>query len=463
MSEHHNIPDLPHNDEAEAAVLGSLMLENQEIRKLTLQPIHFFRESHREIFRAMLWLDGEGEPLDTVTLSKRLKEVGKLKAAGGGARLVELSTETPAGTAVEHYAKIVLKYATLRSLIEFAGKVSEQAHGHPEDLGRLVETSQQRLAEIGLFATTQSYADMRTTMREVVEHLASVLDGKPNQRVTPTGFHDLDRKLNGGFRSGHFIVIAGRPSMGKTALALNVAYLAMTKRQMAIGIFSMEMPLLEIGLRILMLDAGKSLDELLDREKLARCWADGERNVCSRIEMLGFRRFYIDDQPALDIDELKARARKMHQDQGLDMLIVDYMQLMKGTLRSSRRGREAEVSEISRGLKHLARELSVPVVGVAQLNREVERRADKRPLMSDLRESGAIEQDADVIMLLFRPEYYAREDSEELKRLATDGKLGLVEVCVGKQRNGPTGTVQLRFCGPQMKFSDPAADDGTPL
>ena len=440
-----NETELPYDARAEAAVLGAILLDNDALGTVgsSLEVDHFYREGHRYIYRAMLELGDVLDPIDTVTLAEKLREHDRLKAAGGGAYLVQLSSETPAAINVEHYAKIVRDKALTRAMIQACRAIADEGLQDPADVSSFIEGSQAKLFEITAKSMRTSVPTIREVIAETFKYIETLMDRKERITGIPTGFVDLDNKLS-GLQPSDLIIAAGRPSMGKTAFALNLVTNAALKSTLPSVIFSLEMSSQQLAMRMLCSQARVNATDLRtgqvsdsDWSKLILCVGD-----------LSESKIFVDDTPALSIMELRARARRISQDAGLGLIVIDYLQLMRGSELASRRSREQEISEISRGLKALAKELSVPVVALSQLNRGVESRTDKRPLMSDLRESGAIEQDADVVMFLYRDEYYNPESE----------KKGIAEVIIGKQRNGPTGTVELRFQGKYTRFDNLARE-----
>ena len=433
----------PHSVEAEQSVLGGIMLDNAAWERVAdkLAPSDFYRPNHRVIFGAMRELADELQPLDVVTLSEALRSRGLVEKSGGAAYLAELAESTPAASNVGAYAEIVRERSTLRQLLAAANEIAESAFA-PE--GRtsaellneaeqaVFQISEGRLRDGGPRAITP----LLTEASERIDQLS-----KSGSRITglATGFADLDEKT-AGFQPSDLIVIAGRPAMGKTALAVNIAEYAVMHNgsdQQAVVVFSMEQPTEQLVIRIL-----SSLGPI-DQEHLRRGQLRAEEwdLLGSALGQLRGRPLYIDDTPALTPNDIRTRTRRVAREAGgVKLVVVDYMQLMRTAEKAE--NRTLEISEISRNLKALAKEMRCPVVALSQLNRSLESREDKRPRMSDLRESGAIEQDADVILFIYREEVY-KKDTE---------KKGLAELIIGKQRNGPIGTVELTFTGNLTKF-----------
>ncbi|MBN1946384.1 MAG: replicative DNA helicase [Bradymonadales bacterium] len=439
----------PHDDRAEAALLGSILLDNNLLNQVipTARVEHFYREAHREIYRAMQQLAESGQPIDTVTLSRHMKSAGTLKRAGGGSYLVQLSNETPAAINVDHYAKIVRDKALVRTIIAVARETLEEGYADPGDVPEFIERVQHRVFE----ATRDTLQVGYRTIREVIAQTFTYLETLQNrkERITgiATGYIDLDNKLS-GLQPSDLIIMAGRPSMGKTALALNILANASIKSKVPVAIFSLEMSSQQLAMRMLCTQAKVSASDLRTGQVNDNDWV----KILKAVGPLSEARIFIDETPALSALEFAARCRRLKQEVGIGLVVVDYLQLMRGSDLTAKRSREQEISEISRGLKALAKELNLPVVAVAQLNRDVENRPNKRPLMSDLRESGAIEQDADVIIFLYRDEYYHPETAQP----------GVAEVIVAKQRNGPIGKVELKFTADYTRFDNLAKEEQVP-
>ncbi len=435
----------PHDVAAEAALLGAILLDNDRLNQIvsTTRPEQFYREAHREIYRGMLELANEHRPIDAVTLSEKLREHDTLKAAGGGAYLVQLSTETPAAVNVEHYARIVREKAIVRDVIGATRELADEGQRDPGDVMAFVERVQQRIFEVTASSLRTELQSMRDVIAETFRQIETLYQRKEKITGVPTGFSDLDNKL-AGLQPSDLIIVAARPAMGKTAFALNILANAAMKTDVPAAVFSLEMSAQQLATRMLCAHARVGGADLRQGQVTDAQWA----KLIKAVGDLSEAKIYVDDTPALSLLELRARARRLKQERGLGLVVIDYLQLMRGSELAARRSREQEISEISRGLKALAKELDIPVVALSQLNRGVESRSDKRPMMSDLRESGAIEQDADVVMFLYRDDYY-NPDSE---------KKGLAEVIIGKARSGPTGTIDLLFQGQYTRFDNYARD-----
>ncbi len=436
----------PHSIEAEQSVLGGLMLDNEAWERVAerVSEQDFYRSDHRLIFRAIAALANEARPYDVVTLSEWLTANNQLEKAGGLAYLAALAENTPSAANIAAYADIVRERSILRQLIRAGTEISHSAYNTE---GR---TSEQLLdqAERLVFEIADREARGRRGFKTIKELLGNALDRIDTlfQRDSPvtgvaTGFTDFD-ELSAGLQPSDLIIVAGRPSMGKTAFAINIAEHATIKEGQVIAIFTMEMPGEQLAMR-LMSSLGRIDQHKIRTGKLSE--EDWPR-LTSAIGILSSAKMFIDDTPALTPSELRARCRRIAREHGLGLVIVDYLQLMQ--VPGTKENRATEISEISRALKSLAKELNVPIIALSQLNRSLEQRPDKRPRMADLRESGAIEQDADLIVFIYRDEVYDEDSPEK----------GVAEIIVGKQRNGPIGTVRLTFLGQYTRFENFIAD-----
>ncbi len=432
----------PHSTEAERSVLGGILLDKDAWVKAVehVQQEDFYRKEHRLVFQAIAALDEEGRPFDIVTVAEWLENHQHLDAAGGMAYLAALAENTPAVNNIVAYADIVRKRSILRQLITAVNNIGD-AIFNPQG-----KSSEQILdfAEQAVFEIAEQESRGRRNYRNIKEVLVSVLARVDQlfQMDNPitgvaTGFHDLDTKT-AGLQPADLIIIAGRPSMGKTSLAINIAEHATIKDELSVAIFSMEMPSEQLGMRM-MASLGRIEQHNIRTGKIND---DDWPRLTSAVGILSKTKMFIDDTPALTPSELRARCRRIFREQGLDMVVVDYMQLMQ--VSGTSENRATELSEISRSLKALAKELNIPVIALSQLNRSLEQRPNKRPVMSDLRESGAIEQDADVILFIYRDEVY-EEDSPDK---------GTAEIIIAKQRNGPIGMVKLAFRGQFTRFEN---------
>lgn len=433
----------PHSVEAEQSILGGLMLENQAWDKIStkLCETDFYRTEHRILFRAMLELARKEQPFDVVTLLDALKSHDELDEAGGEAYLFELANNTPSVANVSAYADIVREKSVQRQLIAVANEIADSAY-HPvgRDVVELLDS-----AETKVFAIAEQTGGdggpqtIKSVLVKAVERIDALYHSKEAITGLATGLSDLD-EMTSGLQSSDLVIVAGRPSMGKTTLVMNMAEHAAIQSAKPVLVFSMEMPAESLAMR--MMSSLGRIDQ--HRIRTGKLGDDDWPRVTSAVHMLSEAPLFIDDTAALSPAEMRARARRLVKEEGkLGLIVVDYLQLMKvpGFKADSR---TAEISEISRSLKALAKELEVPVVALSQLNRSLEQRHDKRPVMSDLRESGAIEQDADLICFIYRDEVYNDESPDK----------GMAEIIVAKQRNGPIGKVRVAFLGKYTRFED---------
>ena len=439
------VQSAPQNLEAEISVLGSILLDNSVMGILgSLRPESFYREGHREIYRAMEKLSLRGEPVDLVTLSEELRRSAKLEAAGGMAYLVGLAEQTPTAAYAEHYAKIVLEKATLRRLITAAGEVARSAYEQAAPVEVILDQAGAKILEIAAREGAEAFAAMRELVHLTFEEIQLRYDHEAPDTGLRTGFRELDEVL-GGLEAGTLMIIAARPSMGKTAFALTIAQHVALRQQVPVAIFSLEMPAKQLVTRMLCSEARVDMNRLRQGHITDR---DYQRlvEIASRMSEAPI---FIDDAASLTVLELRGRARRLMAQQPVGLIIIDYLQLMAGgTNAGGGENRQQEIATISRGLKGLARELGIPGIALSQLSRAVEARPNKRPMLSDLRESGSIEQDADIVTFIYRDDYYNPN---------TD-KAGVAEIIIGKQRNGPTGSVELQFHAAHVRFNDLAKD-----
>jgi replicative DNA helicase len=433
----------PHSVEAEQSVLGGLMLENDAADKIgdVVSADDFYSDAHRIVYRHIVALIAEGKPADVVTVSEALASTQKLDYVGGLAYLGALAQNVPTAANIRHYANIVRERSILRQLASTATEIAEMAFN---PLGRnakmVLDEAEAKILHIAEQGSrgAQNFQIIGKLLANVVERIETLYNRDDPSDVTgvPTGFADLDR-MTSGFQPGDLVVVAGRPSMGKTALALNIGENVALNTGMPVAVFSMEMGASQLAMRLIG-SVGK-----LDQHKLrtGRLQPDDWDKLSTALGRLNEAPILIDETPALNAIEVRSRARRLMKQYGkLGLVIVDYLQLMQATTQGENRA--TEISEISRAMKSLAKELQVPVVALSQLNRSLEQRPNKRPVMSDLRESGAIEQDADVIVFIYRDEVYNAETQDK----------GVAEIIIGKQRNGPIGTVRLTFLGEFTRF-----------
>ncbi len=439
----------PQNIEAEQCVLGGILIEAGALLKVIeiLEPDDFYKESHAIIYSAIIDLFDRNEPQDLVTVHNELKRRGQLEAVGGAVYLAELTETVPVASNIDYYARIVRDKAILRRLINKSSDMVSMCYEEAEDVDDILEYAESTIFELSQAKIKQSFHRLKDVLKDSIKKVEDLYEKHELITGVPSGFTDLDN-LTAGFQPSDLIIVAGRPSMGKTAFALNIAQHAAVDNNIPTAIFSLEMSKEQLALRMLcseaMVDAHKVRTGFLGREDWPR--------LINAAGNLSRAPLFIDDTPALSVLEMRAKARRLKSDQGIGLVIVDYLQLMQG--RSGSERREQEISEISRSLKAMAKELNVPVIALSQLNRKVEDRPNKRPQMSDLRESGAIEQDADVIAFIYRDEVYNRDENNPRR--------GKAEIIVAKQRNGPTGTVVLAFVGKYSTFGNLADEEQTP-
>ena len=439
-----NAPVPPQNLEAEESVLGAMLLSPTAIGTVTeiLDASDFYRESHATIYRASLILWGKGEPVDAITLANELEERGEIERVGGTARIAELAALVPATANVEHYARIVKETATLRSLIRAGHEIVRLGHDRPGETTDLVDRAEKIVFDLSQQRITGDFAHIETLLKESFERITSLYESGVDLTGIPSGFRDLDR-LTSGFQPGNLIILAARPSMGKSALALCMAANLGVRFQQPVALFTLEMSKSEVTQRLMCSEA-KVESNRLRSGKLA---PDDWPRLTAACDKLMKAPIYVDDTGSITMMELRSKARRLKsREPGLGLIVVDYLQLMTsgGTVEN----RVQEVSQISRHLKVLARDLDVPILALSQLSRAVESRQDKRPILSDLRESGSIEQDADLVFFVYRDEYYNPEDTESQ---------GIAEIILAKHRNGPTDALKLSFLKRYAKFADLAS------
>ncbi len=426
-------------------MLGAMMISPGAIGAVSeiVDASDFYRESHAKIYRAALGLYAKGEPVDAITLTDELEERAELEAVGGRVRLHELAALVPATANAAHYARIVHETATLRGLIRAGGEIARLGWERPGETGDLVDQAEQILYDLSQQRVTGEWSEIEELLKESFERITQLYESGVDLTGTPSGFRDLDR-LTSGFQPGNLIIVAARPSMGKSALALCMAANMGVRHNIPVGLFTLEMSKAEVTQRLMCSEA-KVESQRLRNGKLA---PDDWPRLTAACDKLAKAPIYVDDTGLLNMMEIRSKARRLKaRHPNLGLIIVDYLQLLTPSNRRDSDGRVQEVSEMSRSLKILARDLDVPIVALSQLSRAVEQRTDKRPILSDLRESGSIEQDADLVAFVYRDEYYNDESDQQ----------GLAEVILAKHRNGPTDSIKLSFLKRYAKFSDLAA------
>jgi replicative DNA helicase len=437
----------PQNVDSEQAVLGSILIDRDAIIEVAdfLHPEDFYRQAHGTIFAAMLGLFEHREPIDVVTVAEALERDGQLESVGGASYLSTLGNDTPTAVHVAQYGRIVERKAVLRRLIGAAGKIAAIGYEDGSDVQEAIDRSEAELFAVSQRRSNDGFSPLRTLLHDAYDRLDYLHEHRGEIVGIPSGFSDLDQ-LTTGFQASDLVVLAARPSVGKTSLALNVAEHAAVREGKTVGVFSLEMSKEQLVLRLLSsvasIDSQRLRSGFLEELDFAK--------IAPALQALSQAPIYIDDTPNISTMELRTKARRLQAERGLDLVIVDYLQLMQATSNSRDANRVQEVSEISRGLKGLARELKVPVIALSQLSRQPEMRESREPRLSDLRESGAIEQDADLVLFLWREKEKSGEDD------ISDGEV--INLRLAKHRNGPTGEVKLWFKKSQTRFVNYAAE-----
>jgi len=435
----HKLP--PQNIEAEQSVLGGILIENKAINRVMeiLTEEDFYREAHRKIYNAIVNLSERDEPADLITLTNELRRMNQLESVGGASYIATLIDSVPTAANIEYYAKIVKEKSILRKLIQTSTEIITQCYEEQGDVEVFLDEAERAIFEISERRVKPSFYPIREIVKSSFKTIERLYEKKELVTGVPSGFKELDQKT-AGFQPSDLIIVAGRPSMGKTAFCLNLAQYAAIEKRIPVAIFSLEMSKEQLVLRMLCSEAMVEGTRLRTGFLHESDWP----RLTLAAGNLSDAPIFIDDTPALSILELRAKARRLNAEHGLGMIIIDYLQLMKG--RSKAESRQQEISEISRSLKALAKELNIPVIAVSQLSRKTEERTGNRPQLSDLRESGAIEQDADLILFLYRDEVYNRSEDNPNR--------GKAEVIIGKQRNGPTGKIELAYLDKFTTFKD---------
>ena len=439
MEKKDNLNVQPHSDEAELAVLGSMLSSKEAVSKAIqhLKSEYFYKNSHSQIFSVMLVLFDKGIPIDTISVIEMLKKNKKLDLVGGSYFITGLVESVPTAAHVDRYSKIVTEKALLRNLITLSHDIAKEAYDDSQDIAEILDTVEQSIFAITNNRMRTGFTQINNVVVDALEKLEIIRASGGSVIGVPSGLIDLD-DMTSGFQDGDLIIIAGRPGMGKTALALSMLRNASLDSNVGVGMFSLEMANHQLAMRLLCAEARVDSHYVRTGKLPSKLW----RNLGISAGDLENAPIFLDDTPALSVLELRAKARRLKAEHDIGLIVVDYLQLMQGP--KGVESRQQEISVISRSLKALAKELNIPVIALSQLSRAVEQRADRKPQLSDLRESGAIEQDADVVIFLYRPWIYSQEDEDE----------GKAEVIVAKQRNGPTGTIQASFISKYARFEN---------
>nr|WP_242520462.1 replicative DNA helicase [Halobacillus kuroshimensis] len=430
----------PHNIEAEQAVLGAIFLEPEAMSTAAenLLPEDFYRASHQRIFEVMLTLADRGEPIDLVTVTTALSNNKVLEEVGGVSYLTDIANSVPTAANVGYYTNIVGEKSTLRSLIRTATNIVTTGYSEEEEIDDVLNSAEKDILEVSQRKNSSAFKSIKDVLIDVYDNIEQLHMNDGSTTGIPTGYRDLDH-ITSGFQRNDLIIIAARPSMGKTAFALNIAQNVAVHTDENVAIFSLEMGADQLVSRMLCAEGNIDAQRLRTGSLETEDW----NKLTMAMGSLSNAGIYIDDTPGVRVSEIRSKCRRLKQEHGLGMILIDYLQLIQGSA-NSKENRQQEVSEISRSLKGLARELNVPLIALSQLSRGVESRQDKRPMMSDLRESGSIEQDADIVGFLYRDDYYDKESESQ----------NIIEIIIAKQRNGPVGNVELAFVKEYNKFVD---------
>ncbi|KPB04487.1 MULTISPECIES: replicative DNA helicase [Bacillaceae] len=429
----------PQNIEAEQAVIGAIFLEPSALTLASelVMPDDFYRAAHQKIYDCMLNLSDRGEPVDLVTVTSELANLKLLEEVGGVSYLSDIAGSVPTAANIEYYAKIVEEKSILRRLIRTATNIAQEGYSREDEVAGLLNEAEKQILEVSQRKNSGVFQNIKDVLVKTYDNIETLHNRKGEVTGIETGFTELDR-MTAGFQRNDLIIIAARPSVGKTAFALNIAQNVATKARENVAIFSLEMGAEQLVMRMLCAEGNINAQNLRTGQLTAEDWS----KLTMAMGSLSNAGIYIDDTPGIRVSEIRSKCRRLRQESGLGMILIDYLQLIQGSGRGGGENRQQEVSEISRSLKALARELEVPVIALSQLSRGVEQRQDKRPMMSDIRESGSIEQDADIVGFLYRDDYYDKESENK----------NIIEIILAKQRNGPVGTVSLAFVKEYNKF-----------
>ncbi len=430
---------LPHNVEAERTVLGAILIENEAFHHAAevLKEGDFYREAHRRIFARMTSLSARGDAIDLVTLKEEMSRAGELDKAGGVAYLSSLVEGVPRATNVPYYSKIVKDKSVLRNLIAAANRISQSCFGDIEETQIVLDEAEKSIFEIAEGAIRSGFEPVSEIVKKTFKQIDELSEKRELVSGVPTGFVEFD-EMTSGLQRSDLVIVAARPAMGKTSLCMNIAQHVGLRTDGTVGVFSLEMSKEQLVLRMLCGEARVDMHKLRSGFLSERDWA----KLVQSVSNLSQAKVFIDDSPGISVMEMRAKARRLKLEYGLDLIVVDYLQLMQG--RGRFENRNQEIGNISRSLKGLAKELDVPVLALSQLSRAPESRGDHRPQLSDLRESGALEQDADVVVFIYREEEYN----------ATPDNRGIAEIIIGKQRNGPTGVIKMAFIKEYTRFEN---------
>ena len=428
----------PQNIEAEQAVIGAIFLEPEALvtasERLTSED--FYRAAHQRIYSVMIQLAEKGEPVDLITVTAELQDKKWLEEIGGVSYLSDLASSVPTAANVEYYSRIVEEKSLLRRLIRVATNIAAEGYAEEDEVDAILNEAEKTILEVSHKKNTSAFISIKDVLVEAYDNIEKLQNRTGDITGIPTGFSELDR-MTAGFQRNDLIIVAARPSVGKTAFALNIAQNVATKTDENVAIFSLEMGASQLVMRMICAEGNLDAQRLRTGSLQEEDWT----KLTMAMGSLSKAGIYVDDTPGIRVNDIRAKCRRLSQEKGLGMILIDYLQLIRGDGRSGE-NRQQEVSEISRSLKALARELEVPVIALSQLSRGVESRQDKRPMMSDIRESGSIEQDADIVAFLYRDDYYDKESENK----------DIIEIIIAKQRNGPVGTVELAFVKEYNKF-----------